>query len=94
MVNFVHDEFIVELPADDNPKLQEACRRIETLMVSAMKRYIPDVLIKAEGALSERWDKKAKGLHDEQGNLLLWTPELAESMKRAATTTGLDGQPR
>jgi hypothetical protein len=37
--------------------------------------------VKAEGALLLRWDKRAKGMKDDQGNLLVWTPELAAALK-------------
>jgi DNA polymerase-1 len=81
VVNFVHDEFIVELSGQNPQQLQENCRTIEHIMLEAMRVFIPQVLVKAEGALMVRWDKRAKGMKDDQGNLLVWTPELAAALK-------------
>jgi DNA polymerase I-like protein with 3'-5' exonuclease and polymerase domains len=71
VVNFVHDEVIVELLEDD--KLQKNIKLIQAAMVYGMQRVCPDILVKTEGALMYRWDKAAKPVHDEVGNLLVWT---------------------
>lgn len=81
VVNFVHDEFILELREDD-PKLQETIREVSAIMVDAMKLFIPDVKVKTESALMRRWSKQATEVRDEEGNLLIWTPALQEKMDR------------
>jgi DNA polymerase-1 len=75
MVNFVHDEVITELLEDSS--LQYHVRRINDLMIQGMQAAIPNVMIKVEGALMRRWDKKAKPVFDEAGNLLVWKPKAA-----------------
>lgn len=72
VVNFIHDEAIVELVPDDN--IQHHIARINTLMVAGMKKVIPDVLINVEGALMDRWYKDAEPVFGEDGRLLVWQP--------------------
>jgi DNA polymerase I-like protein with 3'-5' exonuclease and polymerase domains len=80
-VNFIHDEVIEEFAI--NEKLQIHCRRVDELMVHAMREFIPDVLIEVEGALMYRWDKNAKPLKDSHGDTVIWTPELGEEIAKA-----------
>ena len=72
MVNFVHDEIIFEFPEDDT--LQDRCKRADKIMIWAMKKVIPDVAVRTEGALTRRWYKKAKELRNEDGDYLIWEP--------------------
>jgi DNA polymerase-1 len=52
---FVHDEFVVEVPEAQGAA---ALERLQTLMVSGMRLFTPDVKIKTEGKiLAERWSK-------------------------------------
>jgi hypothetical protein len=52
---FIHDEYLVNAPADQAPK---ALPEVERLMVEGMQVFIPDVKIKAPGkVLYERWGK-------------------------------------
>lgn len=74
VVNFIHDEVIVELPLDD--KLQYHVNAISKLMIAGMKRVIRTVDIKTEGALMPRWYKEAEPIFDDEGNLLIWEPTL------------------
>jgi DNA polymerase-1 len=74
IVNFIHDEVIVELPIDD--RLQESVKEISSLMIAGMKRVIRNVRIETEGALMYRWYKEAKPKYDNEGNLLIWEPSL------------------
>lgn len=52
-----HDEFVAEVPLSC---ADEATERLEGLMVAHMRRYVPDVPVKVESALSLRWSKRAK----------------------------------
>lgn len=52
---FVHDEYLVNSPRD---QAELALPEVERLMIEGMRRYIPDVKIKAPGkVLYERWGK-------------------------------------
>lgn len=55
IVLFVHDEFVLEVPAD---RAEEAGRELSKLMVMGMQRFIPDIRISAEATIHrERWSK-------------------------------------
>lgn len=76
IVNFLHDEFIVEVPVEAD-HLQEALK-IEKIMIEEMQRVIPDVRISVEYALMDRWYKGAEPVFDNKDNpkrLLLWKPK-------------------
>jgi DNA polymerase-1 len=87
VVNFVHDESITELLLDD-PYLQHHIQRINQHMVSGMKVACPDVAIRVEGALMHRWEKKAKPVHDEQGNLCVWVPDQPQQQQQEVALNG------
>jgi DNA polymerase-1 len=71
MVNFIHDEVIIELPEDEY--LQTRVNRIDFLMIEGMKSVIDTVKIRVEGALMRRWEKDAEPVFDNAGNLQIWT---------------------
>ena len=73
VVNFIHDEFLAEIPLNDN--LQENVRRFEDIMVGGMKKIVPDYKIKCESALMMRWAKEADSVYDDRGNLCIWRPD-------------------
>lgn len=70
-VNFVHDEILVEHPAET---AHERAAEQERIMVEAMKLICPDVDIRANSALMLRWDKRAEPVFDAAGRLIPWTP--------------------
>lgn len=72
VVNFIHDEVIVEL--EPGPNLQDHIKRINALLVAGMQRVIPDVKIKVEGALMDRWYKDAEPVVGDNGDIQLWRP--------------------
>ena len=73
-VLFLHDEFILEVPAD--PDLAHAANlRLMKHMIEGMQVFIPDVPIKAEPSLMDRWYKSAEPVYDEKGRLTLWHPK-------------------
>lgn len=52
---FVHDEFVLETPAD---MAADASAELVRLMVAGMQQFIPDILVKAEPTIyRERWSK-------------------------------------
>lgn len=69
-VNFVHDEFIVEV--DDNEAASEAAEELARLMVEGASRFLPDVPPLAEPYLMRRWSKKAKPIRNDNGRLVPW----------------------
>lgn len=77
IVNFIHDEVILELPESEASDLLRAA---ETIMVSAAQEIIPDVKIKVDGALMYRWYKGAERIEDINGNVIPWQPKKKESV--------------
>lgn len=83
MVDFIHDEILQEIPLVWTPEqLTAHAAHVNEVMCREMSVVIPDVRIKVETAIMDRWYKKAKPLHDANGNLIVWTPELAERLKK------------
>lgn len=72
-VAFIHDEFVLEVP-EDIDLARAATNRLLEVMVKGMGIYVPDVPIKAEPTLMERWYKEAEPVYDEAGNLAVWKP--------------------
>ena len=68
-VNFVHDENLVEVPEEH---AHPAAMRIKKIMEESMQVWTPDVPQKVDPVLMRWWDKKAKPIVDEEGNLLPW----------------------
>lgn len=69
-VNFVHDEFIVEIADDEHAS--DAAEEIARLMVEGASKFLPDVPPLAEPYLMRRWSKRAKAIRDERGRLVPW----------------------
>ena len=69
IVNFVHDEFILEVPIGRQTAVAE---RLGEIMRTAPKPYLPDVRIDAEAVAMARWSKKAKRKLAPSGELLIW----------------------
>jgi hypothetical protein len=83
MVDFIHDEILQEIPVTWTPEQITAfAEETERVMCGEMQKVTPDVKITAETAVMPRWYKKAEPLYDDKGNLLVWTPELAEMLKK------------
>jgi hypothetical protein len=76
-VNFVHDEFILEIPDDE--RASDAVKELCRLMRDGANQWLPDVPFK-EGeiapVLMSHWSKDAKTLYDETGRVLVWTGEV------------------
>lgn len=69
IVNFVHDELILEVPLG---REHEAAEALQEIMVRASVRYVPDVPARATAVASDRWSKKAKAVRDSAGRLQVW----------------------
>ena len=72
IVNFIHDEVLVEVPAGSN--LAHQAEIVRYLMVKGMREVVPDILVDVEYAVSERWFKNAKVTLDRDGKLTTWQP--------------------
>lgn len=73
LVNFVHDEFIVETPLRF---VTPVANRLETIMAEAPRRFLPDVQIGSEAVAMLRWSKLAERIVRD-GELIPWTGEEA-----------------
>lgn len=73
-VNFVHDEFIVEV---DEERAADAAEELARLMVQGASKFLPDVPPLAEPYLMRRWSKKAKPIRDARGKLIPWDLNIA-----------------
>lgn len=72
IVNFVHDEFIFEVP-EDPARAHAAAMAANEIMEAAGRRWMPDVPPKSEPALMRRWYKGAEAVY-ENGLLRPWEP--------------------
>jgi len=69
------DEYIAEF--DINEYLQPQCRALADCMVAGMESICKYVKVRVEYALMLNWDKNAKPVFGEDGELLrLWTPDI------------------
>jgi DNA polymerase-1 len=63
IVNYVHDEFILEVPNDEDDnwtRATAAANRLAELMIEGAAPYLPDVPATTEPLLMTHWSKKAK----------------------------------
>lgn len=77
IVNFIHDEFIIELPI--NTQLQRNVLLIQELMIKGAYEFVKNVTMKAEPSLMYRWDKKAEYLRDSDGRCIVYTPDIVKA---------------
>ena len=73
-VAFIHDETINEIKITNPQQMSEEVGHVEELMIKGMTKVIPDVAIRTESVLMDRWYKEAEPIHNEQGFLLKWDP--------------------
>jgi DNA polymerase-1 len=72
IVNYIHDEFILEVP-DDAPeyvRADAAARELSRLMVLGAAPFLPDVPATAPPQLMVRWEKKAEAVFGPNGLLM------------------------
>jgi DNA polymerase I-like protein with 3'-5' exonuclease and polymerase domains len=65
---FAHDETIIEIPEE---KAHEAAHRQAEIMISEMRKFVPNVKVKAEPALMRNWTKSAEAKYVD-GRLVCW----------------------
>jgi hypothetical protein len=68
MSNFVHDEFVFEVPWR---LVDDADQRLHYNMTEIPKPLLPDVRIRAESVAMDRWSKRAKRV-EKNGKLGVW----------------------
>ena len=73
VVAFVHDEFIIELPADADHTAQAG--HVEHICCQAMQQLVGTIPVECEYALAERWYKQATAVRDPDGKLIPWQPD-------------------
>jgi len=71
MVNFVHDEYMLEVP-EDLKQANAASNRLVEVMCTEANKWLPDVPVRAEVVLMKHWSKNAKPVHNEDGLLIPW----------------------
>ncbi len=74
VVAFIHDEVLIELPADADHTAK--AKEIDTIMCESMREVTGAVPIACgEPVLMKRWSKDAKAVYDSSENLLVWEPD-------------------
>jgi hypothetical protein len=75
IVNFVHDEMLVEIPEGVNYALYgEIVRKI---MIDAMREVTPDVRVEVEYVVTRKWSKHAKSTLDADGRIVSYAENTA-----------------
>lgn len=75
VVNFVHDEFITEIP--ETPRAHDAAMQMSEIIETEFNKWVPRCPTKAEPLLARRWSKGAKPVYDATGRLVPWEWEKA-----------------
>ena len=68
---FIHDEILLEAPAEVAP---DAAERLAEIMRRASTLWMPDLPLGSDPTLMTCWSKKAKTLRDASGRLVAWSP--------------------
>jgi len=87
-VNFVHDEFIVEMPDDE--WAHDRVTRMAEIMCEATRPWVPDVPLTAGPLLMRRWSKAAKDRYDAEGRLVPWDCDPARPVFRDDKIVGFE----
>jgi DNA polymerase I-like protein with 3'-5' exonuclease and polymerase domains len=74
ILNFVHDEILFDVKKDDPSKMMEYIGGVQDIMIREMKLVLPDMDVKTEPCLMDRWFKM-DGEFDKNGNLIVITEE-------------------
>lgn len=71
MVNYVHDEFMLEVD-EDLDVARAAAKRLVEVMCERAGQWLPDVPPTATPCLMTRWSKNAEPTYNERGELIPW----------------------
>ncbi len=69
VVNFVHDELIVEVPENN---IDKPAKELARIMVDTFNKWTIDVHDKAESCAMRCWTKAAQTCYDSKGELIVW----------------------
>jgi len=69
LVNFVHDEFLVECREEDCDAVALA---LSEVAAREFNQYVPDCPTTCDLVVMRHWSKKAKAVHDADGRLIPW----------------------
>lgn len=75
IVNFIHDEFILEVP--DDHLAHDRAMALGDGMNTHIRKYLRNVPAKAEPLLMRVWSKDAKPVYGPDGRLIPWEPKKA-----------------
>ncbi len=76
IVNFIHDEVLVEIPTSSACERMKSALAVRQHMIDGMQEVVPDVKIEVNYAAMTRWYKDATCVLDPAGTgLLLWVPQ-------------------
>ncbi len=76
IVNFVHDQFLVEAPI---AIAAECAAEVGRIMIEEANKWFPDVPATVTPCLATCWSKDAKDVYDAAGRLIPWSPEEKEA---------------
>lgn len=68
VVNFIHDEFMVELPLESDLRVHG--QEIRRILIESMQKHIPDVPIEVESGWMFNWNKKGTHKLDAEKGVL------------------------
>jgi len=71
IVNFIHDELLVAVPAESNVALHAAS--VKHLMLKGMRAVVPDVRVDVEYAITDRWYKSGEIEVGDKGKRKAWS---------------------
>ena len=87
IVNFVHDQVLIEVLACSPEERLCHARQIREHMIQGMMEVVPDVRIDVSFAAMTRWYKNAEAVFDGTGTgLLVWEPLRAEGRSLCLTS--------
>jgi hypothetical protein len=87
LVNFIHDEILVELPEQTNLALHAEI--VRHLMIQSMQQVVPDVHIDVQYSVSDLWAKSAEMMIDEDGRLTVWKMPIVQDGKQSVETSAM-----
>lgn len=92
IVNFIHDEVVIEVPADAD--LDRAVGEISDLMTAGMREVVPDVRVTVEAHAATAWSKGGEAVRDGSGRLIPWDPETHGSVSPGPGSPALEMVPQ
>jgi hypothetical protein len=92
IVNFIHDEVVIEVPADVD--LDRAVEEISTLLTAGKREVVPDVRVTVEAHVATAWSKGGEAVRDGSGRLIPWDPETHGTTGLGSGSSAMEMVPR